>query len=303
MAVKSIEEQIQELKEERNALIIAHNYQIDEVQALADFTGDSLELSRKAAELTEEVVVFCGVHFMAETAAILSPDKTILIPDPDAGCPMADMITADQLRALKAKHPGAKVVCYVNSSAEVKAESDICCTSSNAVDVVKSLGDAEVIFVPDRNLGSFVAEQLGKELILYNGFCPTHERLRDVDVLSLMEKHPDALVLAHPECNEPVRNLADHLLSTGQMCRFAQESDCREFIIVTELGINYRLRTENPDKTFYPVNPDRSVCVNMKKITSEKVLWSLQDMREQVTVPEEIASRAKGAIERMLEIK
>ena len=300
--MKAIEEQILELKEKRGAVIIAHNYQIDEVQAIADFTGDSLELSRKAATLPNEVVVFCGVHFMAETAAILSPEKTILIPDPHAGCPMADMVTADKLRALKAEHPGAKVVCYVNSSAEVKAESDICCTSSNAVKVCESLGDVEIIFVPDRNLGAFVAEQLGRKFILYNGFCPTHERMRDADVLAEKAKHPGALVLAHPECNKPVRDLADELLSTGQMCRFAKASDQLEFIIATELGINYRLRTENPGKKFYPVAPDRAVCPNMKKITLEKILWSLQDMKHRVTVPEEIARRAVGAIERMLEI-
>jgi len=301
--MKTIEEQILELKEKRGAVIIAHNYQLDEVQAIADFTGDSLELSRKASTLPNEVVVFCGVHFMAETAAILSPEKTILIPDPRAGCPMADMVTAGQLRALKAEHPRAKVICYVNSSAEVKAESDICCTSSNAIQVAQSLGDSEIIFVPDRNLGAFVAERLGREFILYNGFCPTHERIRDVDVLELKAKYPGALVLAHPECNKPVRDLADELLSTGQMCRFAQASDRREFIIATELGINYRLRNENPGKTFYPVNPDRAVCPNMKKITLEKILWSLQDLKTRVTVDPEIAERAVGCIEKMLAIK
>ena len=300
--MKSIEEQIQELKVQRGAVILAHNYQLDEVQAIADFTGDSLELSRKAANLSEEVVVFCGVHFMAETAAILSPEKTILIPDPNAGCPMADMVTAEQLRALKAQHPGAKVVCYVNSSAEVKAESDICCTSSNAVKVCESLGEAKIIFVPDRNLGAFVAEKLGKEFILYNGFCPTHERIRDVDVQAMKEKVPEAVVMAHPECSAPVRALADELLSTGQMCHYAKASDKTEFIVATELGINYRLRNENPGKKFYPVNPDRAVCPNMKKITLEKILWSLQEMNARVTVPEEIATRAVGSIERMLEI-
>lgn len=301
--MKSIEEQIQELKERRGAIILAHNYQIDEVQAIADFTGDSLELSRRAANLVEEVVVFCGVHFMAETAAILVPEKTVLIPDPNAGCPMADMVTAKGVRALKAEHPGAKVVCYVNSSAEVKAESDICCTSSNAVKVCGSLGDVEIIFVPDRNLGAFVAEKLGREFILYNGYCPTHERIRDVDIVEMKEKHPDALVLAHPECNKPVRDLADELLSTGQMCNFATASGNREFIIATEVGINCRLRTENPGKNFYPVNPDRAVCPNMKKITLEKIFWSLQGMKERVIVPEEIATRAKDTIIRMLEIK
>lgn len=239
---------------------------------------------------------------MAETAAILSPEKTILIPDPNAGCPMADMITGAQLRAVKAEHPGAKVVCYVNSSADVKAESDICCTSSNAIKVCESLGDEPIIFVPDRNLGSFVAEQLGKDFVLYNGFCPTHERIRDVDVIAMKEAHPNATVMAHPECSKPVRDLADELLSTGQMCRFATASDQTEFIVATELGINYRLRNENPGKSFYPVNPDRAVCPNMKKITLEKVLWSLQDMKARVTVPADIAGRAVGCIQRMLEL-
>ena len=300
--MKSIEEQIQDLKRQRKAIILAHNYQVDEVQAIADFTGDSLELSRKTSHLIEDVVVFCGVHFMAETAAILAPEKTILIPDANAGCPMADMVNAEQLRALKAKHPGAKVVCYVNSSAEVKAESDICCTSSNAVKVCKSLGDVEIIFVPDRNLGAFVAEKLGREFILYNGYCPAHERIRDVDVLAMKEQHPGAVLLAHPECNKPVRDLADHLLSTGQMCHYAKASPEKEFLIATELGLNYRLRMENPDKTFYPVNPDRAVCPNMKKITLEKVLWSLQDIKERVTVSQDIAKRAGGCIDRMLAI-
>jgi len=291
-------------------------------------TGDSLELSRKAATLDEPVVVFCGVHFMAETAAILSPEKTILLPDAGAGCPMADMIDAGKLRALKAQYPDAKVVCYVNSSAEVKAESDICCTSSNAVNVVESLGDCKIIFVPDRNLGSFVAEKLGRPIvlpekpcgadipvcatgrhsclphgfILYNGFCPTHERIRPVDILAEKEKHPDAVVLAHPECSKPVRDLADELLSTGQMCRFVQQSNATEFIVATEIGINYRLQRENPTKKFYAVCPERAVCPNMKKITLEKILWSLQDMKTRVTVPPEIARRAAGSIERMLKI-
>lgn len=300
--MKTIEEQILELKKQHGAVILAHNYQLDEVQAIADFTGDSLELSRKAANLSEDVVVFCGVHFMAETAAILSPDKTILIPDPNAGCPMADMVTAEQLRAVKAEHPGAKVVCYVNSSAEVKAESDICCTSSNAVKVCESLGNEQIIFVPDRNLGSFVAEKLNRKIVLYNGFCPTHERIRDVDVIAMKQKYPGAVVMAHPECSKPVRDLADELLSTGQMCHYAQASEKTEFIVATELGINYRLRNENPGKKFYPVNPDRAVCPNMKKITLEKVLWSLQGMKERVTVPADIAERAVGCIQRMLEI-
>ena len=301
--MKSIEEKIQELKKERGAIIIAHNYQSDEVQAIADFTGDSLELSRKAAELDEEVVVFCGVHFMAETAAILSPEKTILIPDPFAGCPMADMITADQLRAWKAEHPGAAVVCYVNSSAAVKAECDLCCTSSNAMKIVASVPeDQMVLFVPDTHLGNHVKQQLGrKNMLMWDGYCPTHSRIRDIDILREKEAHPNAVVMAHPECPLPIRNLADELLSTGQMCAFAQESDATEFIVATEIGILYRLRTENPGKKFYAVS-DRALCPNMKKIDLEKILWSLQDMQHRVVVPEETANKARRSIEAMLEL-
>jgi quinolinate synthase len=297
-----IEERIQELKRERGAIIIAHNYQPDEVQAIADFTGDSLELSRKAAELDEEVIVFCGVHFMAETAAILSPEKTILLPDRFAGCPMADMITAEQLQAKKAEHPGAVVISYVNSSAAVKAECDLCCTSSNAMKIVSSVpADKEIIFVPDTHLGHYVQEELGREMIIWDGYCPTHSRIRDVDIIREKEDHPDAVVMAHPECPLSIRDLADYLLSTGQMCTHAMESDEKEFIVATEMGLLYRLRNDNPDKKFYSVS-DRALCPNMKKIDLEKVLWSLEDMQYQITVPEEIANKARLSIERMLEL-
>ncbi len=300
--MKSIEERIQELKRERGAIIIAHNYEPDEVQAIADFTGDSLELSRKAAELDEEVIVFCGVHFMAETAAILSPEKTILLPDPFAGCPMADMITADQLRAEKAKHPGAVVVTYVNSSAAVKAESDLCCTSANAKAIVESVPlDQEVIFVPDTHLGHHVQKQLGREMIIWDGYCPTHSRIRDIDLLRETAAHPDAVVMAHPECPLPIRELADELLSTGQMCSFAQASDAQEFIVATEMGILYRLRNENPGKKFYSVT-DRAICPNMKKINLEKILWALEDLQYRVVVPEAIARKARRSITAMLEL-
>lgn len=300
--MKSIEERIQALKKERGAIIIAHNYQPDEVQALADFTGDSLELSRKAAELEEEVIVFCGVHFMAETAAILSPEKTILLPDQYAGCPMADMITADQLRAKKAEHPGAVVITYVNSSAEIKAESDLCCTSSNAIKIVQSVpADKEIIFVPDTHLGHYVQEKIGREMIIWDGYCPTHSRIREVDLVREMKEHPNAVVMAHPECPLGIRNIADELLSTGQMCSFATESDATEFIVATEMGMLYRLRNENPGKKFYGVS-DRAVCPNMKKINVEKVLWALEDMQHQVVVPEEISIKAKRSIEAMLEL-
>ncbi len=300
--MQTIQEKIQELKRERGAVIIAHNYQPDEVQAIADFTGDSLELSRKAAQLEEEVIVFCGVHFMAETAAILSPQKTILLPDRFAGCPMADMITAEQLRAKKAEHPGAVVVCYVNSSAAVKAECDLCCTSSNAMKIVSSVpADREIIFVPDTHLGHYVQKELGRGMIIWDGYCPTHSRIRDIDILREKEDHPNAVVMAHPECPDGIRAIADQLLSTGQMCTFARASDHKEFIVATEMGLLYRLRNENPGKKFYSVS-DRALCPNMKKIDLEKVLWSLEDMQYRITVPEEIANKARRSIERMLEL-
>jgi quinolinate synthase len=261
--MKSIEEQIQELKKERGAIIIAHNYEPDEVQAIADFTGDSLELSRKAASLKEDVVVFCGVHFMAETAAILAPEKTVLIPDAHAGCPMADMITAEQVQKLKAEHPGAVVVTYVNSSAAVKAESDLCCTSSNAAKIIASIPEEKtILFIPDTHLGHHVQQLLGrKNMVIWDGYCPTHSRIREEEILRAKEEHPNAVMMAHPECPSPIRELADELLSTGQMCAFAQTSSAREFIVATEQGILFRLRNENPNKKFYApshrdINPD-----------------------------------------------
>ncbi len=298
----SLANEIDLLKKERGAVIIAHNYQPDEVQALADFTGDSLELSRKAAELDEEVIVFCGVHFMAETAAILSPEKTILLPDQFAGCPMADMITADQLRARKAEHPDAVVIAYVNSSAAVKAETDLCCTSSNAVKIVQSVPkDRDIIFVPDTHLGHYVQELVGREMIIWDGYCPTHSRIRDRDIVREKQDHPQAKVMSHPECPQNIRDVSDYLLSTGQMIEHARNSDEQEFIVATEMGLLYRLRNENPEKKFYSVS-DRALCPNMKKIDAEKVLWSLQDMQHRITVPEDISNRARRSIEAMLEL-
>ena len=292
-------EEIQRLKQERNALILAHNYQLPDVQDIADFTGDSLELSRKATEITADVIVFCGVHFMAETAAILNPKKTVLLPDLHAGCPMADMITGQQLRDFKAQHPGAKVVCYVNSTAEVKAESDCCCTSGNAAKIVAHYANDEVLFVPDQHLGSVVEEILGRKLILWPGYCPTHARIHPKDILDLKAAHPKALALAHPECPKPVRAVSDHILSTGQMCRFVHENPATEFIIATEEGLLHRLRKENPAKTFYRVSPF-ALCPNMKRITLEKVYFSLRDLATVIHVEEPIASRARRAIEQML---
>jgi len=297
----SLVEQIDELKKQRNAVILVHNYQRGEVQDIADFTGDSLELSQKAAKTDSDVIVFCGVQFMAETASILCPDKTVLLPDKDAGCPMADMITTEKLLQRKKELPGVKVVCYVNSSAEVKAESDVCCTSANAVRVVESLGSHEILFVPDQYLGAFVSGKLGKKLYLWPGYCPTHVRILPQDIIRMKEKYPFAKALVHPECKPEVIAVADEALSTGGMCRYARESDIREIIIGTETGIIHRLQKENPGKTFIPAT-EKAICPNMKRITLEKVLWALKDMQVEVKVPETVRVRAKSAVDKMLEI-
>ncbi len=299
----TLHDEIRKLQKERNAVILAHNYQPGEVQDIADFTGDSLELARKATDIQADVIIFCGVHFMAETAAILNPGKTVLLPAADAGCPMADMITGDQLRKLKAQHPGAKVLCYVNSTAEVKAESDCCVTSANAVAVARSYPpDQPIIFVPDRHLGSFTAEKLGRTFILWPGFCPTHARFTETHIRNARIEHPGAPVLVHPECPKPVRDAADEVLSTGGMCRYVLGRPETAFIIGTETGILHRLRNENPGKTFYPLL-EQAVCPNMKKITLEKVLWSLRDMQTVIAVSEPIALRARCAIDAMLAIQ
>ena len=298
----TVHDEIRKLQKERDAVILAHNYQPGDVQDIADFTGDSLELARKATDIQAGVIVFCGVHFMAETAAILNPEKTVLLPDADAGCPMADMISGSQLRELKAQHPSAKVLCYVNSTAEVKAESDCCVTSANAVAVARSYPpEQEIIFVPDRHLGSFTAEKLGRTFILWPGFCPTHARFTETHIRQARAEHPGAPVLVHPECPKPVRDAADAVLSTGGMCRYVSGRPEHAFIIGTETGILHRLRNENPGKTFYPLL-EQAVCPNMKKITLEKVLWSLRDMQKVITVPEPIALRARRAIDAMLAI-
>lgn len=298
----TLTEEIRNLQKASNAIILAHNYQPDEVQDIADFTGDSLELARKATDIQSDVIVFCGVHFMAETAAILNPGKTVLIPASDAGCPMADMITGEQLRQLKAQHPGAKVLCYVNSTAEVKAESDCCVTSANAVAVARSFpSDQEIIFVPDRHLGAYTAEQLGRTFVLWPGFCPTHARLNERQIQTAREAHPGAPVLVHPECPKPVRDAADAVLSTGGMCRYVLGRPESEFIIGTEIGILHRLRRENPGKRFHPLL-EQAVCPNMKKISLEKVLWCLRDHQTVVAVEPSVAARAKRAIDAMLAV-
>jgi quinolinate synthase len=293
-------EKIEKLKQQRNAVILAHNYQPPEIQDLADFTGDSLGLSIEAAKTDAKVIVFCGVQFMAETAAVLSPEKTVLLPDKLAGCPLADMITADQLRKLKQQHPDATVVCYVNSSAEVKAESDYCCTSSNAVEVVESLpADREIIFVPDQHLGRFVIEKTSRELVLWPGYCHVHVVITEADIRNAKANHPDAIVMAHPECTEPVKALADEVLSTGQMLKFAGKNSAKRFIVATEIGMIYALKRQNPQSEFIAAS-ERAICPNMKRITVEKVLWSLEDMRYKVTVPDKVRVKAKKAIDRMV---
>jgi len=296
-------EKINKLKKDRNAVILVHNYQIGEVQDIADYIGDSLGLSIQASKTKADTIVFCGVHFMAETAAIVNPKKTVIMPDLNAGCPMADMITAEELIAEKKKFPEATVVTYVNSSAAVKAESDICCTSANAVKVVRSLKDSqEILFIPDMYLGNYVSKKVpDKKFIFWNGYCPTHVAILVEDIKKLKEKYPDAEVLVHPECRPDVVDLADKVLSTGGMVREAKASKAKKFIIGTEFGIIHRLKKENPEKEFISASKN-AICPNMKLTTLEKILWSLEEMKNRVTVPEAISSRARVAIERMLKI-
>jgi quinolinate synthase len=294
-------EKILKLKKKRNAVILAHNYQLGEIQDIADFVGDSLDLSQNAAKTDASVIVFCGVHFMAETASILCPDKTVLLPDEHAGCPMANMITAPQLRARKKEHPKATVVCYINSSAAVKAESYICCTSANAVGVVESLAKNEIIFVPDQYLGHYISTKTAKKMILWPGFCPTHARIMPEYIVKLRHEYPEAKVVVHPECRPDVIALADEVLSTSGMIRFAKREDVQEMIVGTEMGIIYRLKKENPGKKFIPVS-EQAICPNMKLITLEKVLWSLEEMAPEVKVPEKIRLKAKAAVDRMLAV-
>ena len=297
-----LEEKIQELKKKRKAVILVHNYQLPEVQDVADYRGDSLELSRRASETDARVIVFCGVHFMAETASILCPDKKVIMPDIFAGCPMANMIKAVDLKKLKEKYPKAVIVGYVNTPAEVKAELDVCCTSTNAVAVVNALRDKEeIIFVPDKYLADFVEKKTGKKLIKWNGYCPTHVKILPEDIKREKKFHPQAKIMVHPECLPEVVALADAALSTSKMCQFARETDAKEIIVGTEVGLIYRLKKDNPSKEFYPVS-EAAVCPNMKRTTQEKILWSLEELKEEVKVPDEIRRRAKKAIDKMLQI-
>ncbi len=296
--------EIEKLKKERNAVILAHNYQRGEVQDVADFVGDSLGLSRQAAETSADVIVFCGVYFMAETAKILSPEKTVLIPDVNARCNMAAMIDVEGLLALKAKHPAAAVVCYVNTTADIKAECDACCTSANAVSVVEGIDADEIIFVPDKYLCAFVDKQLRekgvkKKLIPWQGFCPTHLRIIPDYLRKFREEKPDVKIITHPECTPDVNRLADAVLSTSAMNKFAAESDADEFVVGTEVGMLHRLRADNPGKKFVAAS-ELAICPNMKLITLQKVYESLRDMKFEVEVEAGVAEKARKAIDRMV---
>ena len=300
--MKTLADEIASLKKTRNAVVLAHNYTRGEVQDAADFTGDSLELARRATQVDADVIVFCGVYFMAETAAILNPSKTVLIPEPSAGCPMADMVDAADVRRLKSENPGAIAVCYVNSTAEVKAECDLCVTSGNAERVMATVPrDRKVIFVPDRHLGSHISGLEGREYILWPGYCPTHARITAEMIRKARLANPGAPVMVHPECPKDVRDAADERLSTGGMCAFAKKSSAKTIIVGTETGILHRLRAENPGKTFVPVS-DAALCPNMKKTTLENLAASLREMKTVVKVDEDVASRARRAIEAMLSI-
>jgi quinolinate synthase len=297
----ALREQILRLKKELNAIIVAHNYQRPEVQDVADFVGDSLELARKCAGASADMIVFCGVHFMAETAAILNPMRTVLLAEALAGCPMADMITAEDLREWRARYPKATVVAYVNTSAAVKAESDYCCTSANALKVVESVESEEILFVPDEHLGRYVAGKTKKHMILYPGYCPTHQRLRPEHIRMAKQAHPDAEVVVHPECALDVIELADAVCSTSQMARYVRESKASKFLIGTESGLLHRLRLENPGKTFYSAS-NALLCPNMKRTTLSSIVKVMEQRTNVITVPEDVRRRAIAAVDRMVAV-
>lgn len=297
----NILETIDRLRKNRNAVILAHNYQLPEIQDVADYVGDSFELSRKAAGTDADVIVFCGVRFMAETAAILSPEKLVILPDETAGCSLADSIDADQLRELKREHPGVPVVCYVNSSAEVKAESDVCCTSANAVRVARALEGGEIIFVPDRNLADYVSRFVEKKIIKWSGFCPTHSRVTTEEVQAAKKAYPTAPVVVHPECDPEVIDMADHVASTSGILEFCRKTDARTVIVGTESGILHRLKKENPEKEFVVLSPS-FFCETMKFINLQKLARSLEKLEPVISVAPEIRERALNAVERMLRL-
>ena len=294
---------INRLKKEKNAIILAHNYVLGEVQDVADFVGDSLELSIKAQNIDEDVIVFCGVQFMAETAKILSPEKTVLHPVKECGCPMADMADAPSLREFRKSHPDAVTVCYVNSTAELKTEVDICCTSANAAEIIALIPkEKDIIFLPDKNLGANVEKHTGRKMILWDGFCPTHMRLRPDYIIRKKKEYPHAVVIAHPECRPEVVELADQSLSTGGMLRFARETDAKQIIVATELGIIHRLQKENPDKQFISIS-EQAVCMTMKMIELDHIIYALENNETEIILDEETIEKAKLPILRMIEMK
>jgi quinolinate synthase len=297
-------ELIQEIKylaAKKNAVLLAHNYQPDEIQDIADYTGDSLELARIAAGTNAEIIVFCGVHFMAESAVLLSPDKKVLLPDKTAGCPMADMATEEDVAAMRNQYPGAAVVTYINSSAAVKALSDVCCTSANAVKIVQRIEADTILFFPDRNLGSYVQRFTEKKVIPWKGYCPTHERFTAEEFNSVKSEHPDAVTIVHPECRPEIIDCADEVLSTGGMVNFVKTSRHKKIIVGTEMGMLHRLKVEAPDKEFILASPG-FICGDMKKITLEKIRDSLAEEKPIITVDTFVADRAKGCLQKMLEL-
>lgn len=294
--------EIKKLKREKNAVILAHNYQIPEVQDIADIVGDSLKLSQEATKTDADIIVFCGVHFMAESAKILSPHKKVLLPVYHAGCPMADMVDPESLKLFKNEYPDIPIVCYVNSSAQVKAESDVCCTSSNALKIVKSMKEDKILFVPDQNLGGYIKNQvLDKEIILWEGFCVTHHSVKSVEIDVAKKKHLDALLLVHPECNQEVVQRADFVGSTSQIIEYAKQSKNKEFIIGTEMGILHQLRKDNPDKEFYILSP-RLTCYDMKKTSLENIYKALAFEEHEIKIDEEIRQKALSSLEKMLKL-
>jgi quinolinate synthase len=299
--MKGLEERILELKKELNAVIVAHNYQRPEVQDIADFTGDSLELARECTTVDCETIVLCGVRFMAESAVILNPDRTVLLSEESAGCPLADMLTVADLKEWQQRYPKATVICYINSSAAVKAESDFCCTSANAIKLIESIPDGEILFVPDQYLGQYTSTKTDRRLLLYPGYCPVHRRLKAEHIIRAKELYPDAAVIVHPECVPEVIALADAALSTSQMLRYAKESPAKSFLIGTEIGLLHRMQKENPEKDFYPLSMGL-ICPDMKKTRLESVVEVMAERRNVVTVPEEVRVKAKLALDRMLAV-
>ncbi|ERM16221.1 quinolinate synthase NadA [Brevibacillus laterosporus] len=296
-----LRERLFQLKKERNAIILAHFYQRPEIQEVADFIGDSFGLAQKAKETEADVILFCGVHFMGESAKILNPNKTVIIPDERAGCPMADMVNVEGLRKVKAQHPNAKVVAYINTSADVKAETHICCTSSNAQRVIESVDSDEIIWVPDKNLGHYVSQFTNKKMIIWEGYCNTHDQLSVQDIMLMKAEHPEASVVVHPECRPEIVALADYVGSTTGILKFCKESNQKEFIIGTEDGTRYMLEKESPTKQFHFASK-YLVCPNMKVNTLKKCVEALETLKPQIYVPEHVANAARASLERMLEV-